>query len=154
MGYHYLKALQKKTMKQLNTHSAEQYSPVRDSSDEESKDGLLEKDEEVLRLRQSSWARYKNVILVQTMLFALYTLIVYLVASKIASDAPKGPDLTHCKPILWIVQAFVQWQRADKCSSSRQGNRVGDQEVRSWRQNSRKEQVFRKAKSLCRQGMA
>lgn len=74
------------------------YSLARSSEDDLSKDGLLEKEKNFYEQRPSFWRRYRNMLLVQVVLLALYTLAMYFVAAKLRSQSLRGPNLIHCKP--------------------------------------------------------
>lgn len=76
----------------------EQYSLARSSEDDLSKDSLLEKESNFYeQKRPPFWRRYRNMLLVQVVLLALYTLAMYFVAAKIRSQSlHEGPNLIHC----------------------------------------------------------
>ena len=86
-------------MKQIKGYPADQYSSVRgSSSDDDSKDGLLEKHQDILGPKPSIWRRHKTMIIMQVVILALYSVVMYFVAAKLASNSSTGPDLSHCKP--------------------------------------------------------
>ena len=81
----------------------DKYSLASTSEDDLSKNSLLEKEETLYQQRPSLWRRHRNMVIVQVVLLALYTLAFYLVTAKLRSQIPSGPKLIHCKPI-------VEWQ--------------------------------------------
>ncbi|TVY28885.1 Cyclochlorotine biosynthesis protein O [Lachnellula hyalina] len=120
MGYHYLKFIQEKTMKQIKGYPADQYSSVRgSSSDDDSKDGLLEKHQDILGPKPSIWRRHKTMIIMQVVILALYSVVMYFVAAKLASNSSTGPDLSHSpagKAVEWQSKTFVLGDRIQEKS--------------------------------------
>lgn len=74
------------------------YSPVR-SSDEDSKDGLLQQKERLDAYEKppTFWSRNGRFILVQIALLAVYSAGAYLLSTKIASLRFRGQPLSHCE---------------------------------------------------------
>jgi hypothetical protein len=69
--------------------------------------GLLEKEVEVLRRRSSFWRRYILILIVNSVIFVLYVLVLGAVVSHSRSQALKGPGLIVCK----IESLFHEFQR-------------------------------------------
>ena len=72
------------------------YSAVRTSEEDASKDGLLEKEPKFAQPRPSFWRRHGYMILVQVILLAIYTVVMYLVAIWIRSQSVHGPTMLSC----------------------------------------------------------
>ena len=81
----------------------DKYSLASTSEDDLSNNSLLEKEETLYHQRPSHWRRHRNMVVVQMILLALYTLAFYLVTAELRSRTPSGPNWIHCKPI-------VEWQ--------------------------------------------
>lgn len=80
----------------------DRYSLTRSSEDDLSKDSLLEKERNFHEQRPPFWRRHRNMLLVQVVLLALYTLAMYFVAAKIRSQSLHGPNLIRCThPVDW-----------------------------------------------------
>ena len=81
----------------------EHYSLANTSEDDLSKNSLLEKDGTFYEHRPSVWRRHRTMVIVQVVLLALYTLVMYLVATKLRSQTPHGPDLNHCTSLQGVA---------------------------------------------------
>jgi len=95
------------------------YSPVRTSEDGQSKDGLLEKEQNFYVQRPSFWRSYRNFILVQIVILALYTLASGIVVAKIRSQSLHGPNLIHspaAEAVLWEERKFTLGDRIQEKS--------------------------------------
>jgi hypothetical protein len=84
--------------------AAQGYQSVHNPSERSSSDdirssdvGLLEKEIEVLRHRNSFWRRYALILIVNSVIFVLYILALGAVISYSRSRALKGPGLIFCK---------------------------------------------------------
>ena len=82
----------------MKASQKDHYSLARSSEDDLSKDGLLEKEGNFYDQRPSFWRRHRNMVLVQVVLLALYTLAMYFVAARLRSQSLHGPNLIHCMP--------------------------------------------------------
>lgn len=82
---------------QAKNPQKDQYSAVRTSDDDTSKDGILEKGQYGYPEEPTFWQRHKTVILVQSVVLGAWTLIMYFLALQIQSLSIHGPNLIHCK---------------------------------------------------------
>ena len=78
----------------------DKYSLASNSEDDLSKNSLLKKEETLYQQRLSLWRRHRNMVAVEVVMQALYTLAFYLVTAKLRSLIPSGPNLIQCKPIV------------------------------------------------------
>lgn len=95
------------------------YSLARSSEDDLSKDGLLEKEKNFYEQRPSFWRRHRNMLLVQVVLLALYTLAMYFVAAKLRSQSLRGPNLIHSpagEAVIWEEREFTLGDRIQEKS--------------------------------------
>jgi len=60
-----------------NAVEKDEYCSVRTSEDDTSKDGLLEKREDMYQPRNSFWGRYRTIFVVQLVIQGLWILAVY-----------------------------------------------------------------------------
>jgi hypothetical protein len=74
----------------------DEYSAVRTSEDATSKDGFLEKGQNLYQPEPSFWRRYRMAVIVQLVITGFWTMIVYSMALKIRSLSTHGPDVIHC----------------------------------------------------------
>ena len=85
---------------EMKQSQKDHYSLASNSEDELPTDSLLEKEGSFYEQRPSTWRRYRNMVIVQVVLLAFYTLAMYFVIAKLRSQTPDGPDLIHCTPLL------------------------------------------------------
>jgi hypothetical protein len=88
-----------KGMSTMNRPRKDSYDPVRTSTDEGSDESsLLEKPGKSSKRRSGFLRRHGGMILTQVVLLTLYTLVMYLVATKVQSDGCKSQTrMKNCK---------------------------------------------------------
>ena len=74
------------------------YSLAATSEDDLSQDALLTEEGTLDKQGPSFWRRHRNMLLVQVVLLALYTLALLFAVANIRSQSLHGPYLIHCIP--------------------------------------------------------
>ncbi|KAE8451798.1 hypothetical protein EG329_002638 [Mollisiaceae sp. DMI_Dod_QoI] len=97
----------------------EEYSAVRTSEDDSSKDGFFEKESALYQSESSFWRRHRMMIIVQLIILGLWTLVMYFMALQIRWLSIHGPNLIHsiaAEAVFWEERRFPWGDRIQENS--------------------------------------
>jgi hypothetical protein len=109
--HYFIRAFNMKKSKNVK----EEYTPVRNSMSEDSKDGLLHKDRiEAYERPRTFWSRNGRFILIQVALLTLYTAAAFLMSARASGRCVRGQPLSHSPAsdaVVWEERRFVLGDR-------------------------------------------